>query len=140
MATKTSSRKPTATPKTKAPAKRKERPAVAKEIADSDLRLPEEILAIAVAHEEKEKAADAQTGKKVRGQKKPKLVRDSFTLPEADYALFKELKARCLDHGVEVKKGELLRIAIQALAKMPVAKLLESVGRLERLKTGRPAK
>lgn len=72
--------------------------------------------------------------------KKPKLIRDSFTLPESDYAIFKDLKNRCLASGLEVKKSELLRIALIALAKLNDAELAKAVKVLPRIKTGRPAK
>lgn len=72
--------------------------------------------------------------------KKLKLIRDSFTLPESDYAIFKELKKRCLAVGIEVKKSELLRIALIALAAWDDAQLASAVTALPRIKTGRPAK
>lgn len=78
--------------------------------------------------------------KKEPGIKKPKLVRDSFTIPESDYALFKNLKGRCLNTGIEVKKSELLRVALNVLSAMDDTSLVAAVNRLERLKTGRPAK
>lgn len=72
--------------------------------------------------------------------KKPKLIRDSFTLPESDYAILKELKDRCLASGLEVKKSEVLRVALIALAKQSDSKLLSAVNALPRIKTGRPTK
>lgn len=87
-------------------------------------------------------ATDA--GKPAR-QKKPstaksKLVRDSFTLPETDYARFAILKQRALSAGVEVKKSELVRAGLALLAGADDAKFLEAVGLVERIKTGRPKK
>ncbi len=72
--------------------------------------------------------------------KKPKLIRDSFTFPENDYALLDSLKLRALANGHEIKKSELLRaglIALQGLADGDLVKLLATV---ERIKTGRPSK
>lgn len=83
--------------------------------------------------------AEVKAQKSESSGKKPKLVRDSFTLPEADYALFKELKARCLKAGVEVKKTELLRVALRMLADAKDEQLLEAVRGVERIKAGRPA-
>ena len=71
---------------------------------------------------------------------KPKLVRDSFTLPEDDYALFASLKQRALTGGAEVKKSELLRAALAMLARADDAEFLKAVGLVERIKTGRPKK
>lgn len=72
--------------------------------------------------------------------KKQKLLRDSFTFPENDYALIRELKQRVLLAGREIKKSELLRAGLAALAQMPEAQLLKIVDGVERIKTGRPAK
>lgn len=84
------------------------------------------------------KAEKAPKVKKQQAPKKPKLVRDSFTIPEADYALFAILKQRALSAGVEVKKGEILRAAVVALAKLDDAELVKAIGLVERIKTGRP--
>lgn len=93
----------------------------------------------------KEKVADApktEKAPKVKKQapKKPKLVRDSFTIPETDYALFATLKQRALTAGVEVKKSEILRAAVLVLAKLDDAELVKAIGLVERIKTGRPKK
>ena len=72
--------------------------------------------------------------------KKPRLVRDSFTFPEADYALIAALKARVLGAGREIKKNEVLRAGLIALAAMPDEDLLKAVDGVEKIKTGRPAK
>jgi hypothetical protein len=71
---------------------------------------------------------------------KVKLVRDSFKIPETDYALFASLKQRALSAGVEVKKSELLRAAMALLATADDARFIEVVGSIERIKTGRPKK
>lgn len=72
--------------------------------------------------------------------KKPKLVRDSFTIPEIDYALFETLKQRALAAGTEVKKSELLRAALVTLAKLDDAEFIKTIGFVERIKPGRPKK
>lgn len=72
--------------------------------------------------------------------KKPKLVRDSFTFPETDYALLAELKQRALKAGHEIKKSELLRAGLAALAAMAEPDLVKALAGVERIKTGRPAK
>ena len=41
--------------------------------------------------------------------RKPKLVRDSFTIPKTEYAAIDELKTRAIGLGTSVKKSELLR-------------------------------
>lgn len=66
-----------------------------------------------------------------------KVVRDGFTMPQEDYDLLKTLKAQCLKAGIEVKKSELLRAGVQALAAMPAAKLAERLKALPTVKAGR---
>lgn len=93
----------------------------------------------------KEKAAEVPKPEKLaktkkQPPKKPKLVRDSFTIPETDYALFATLKRRALAAGVEVKKGEVLRAALVVLAKLDDVELVKAIGLVERIKTGRPKK
>jgi len=72
--------------------------------------------------------------------KKPKLVRDSFTFPAVDYALFGTLKQRALKSGHEVKKSELLRAGLASLAALPDSALLKALQGINRLKPGRPVK
>ena len=72
--------------------------------------------------------------------KKPKLVRDSFTFPETDYALIATLKQRALTSGKEVKKSEILRAGLVALAALPEKELLVALDGVARLKPGRPNK
>ncbi|NMG28176.1 hypothetical protein [Aromatoleum evansii] len=85
--------------------------------------------------------AAAKEGKgKRNGLRKPKLVRDSFTFPEADHARLGELKQRALKSGREIKKSELLRAGLAVLVAMPDAAFLAALDGVERIKTGRPAK
>ncbi len=72
--------------------------------------------------------------------KKPKVVRDSFTMPEHDYGKLAELKRKCLAGGVQVKKSELLRAGLLALEALSEKRLLSVVAQVEAIKTGRPAK
>src|SRR5712692_8801527 len=63
----------------------------------------------------KQDAIDAASAKLIasgveKSAKKAKVVRDSFTMPEADHGKLAELKSKCLAAGVSVKKSELLRI------------------------------
>lgn len=72
--------------------------------------------------------------------KKPKLVRDSFTIPKPEYAVLEALKARALKAGAPAKKSELLRAGIKALAGLSDAAFLAAMGAVPAIKTGRPAK
>lgn len=71
---------------------------------------------------------------------RPKLVRDSFTMPESDFALIDLLKARALGARRAAKKSELLRAGLQALAALDAKALAQALDRLETVKTGRPKK
>jgi hypothetical protein len=72
--------------------------------------------------------------------KKEKVVRDSFTMPKADYEKLGELKQKCLSAGLAVKKSELLRAGLLLLEAAPLAQLLDAIAAVETVKTGRPAK
>ena len=85
------------------------------------------------------KAGKAKAAKPAK-VKKPKLVRDSYAMPEAEYARIAELKKRLAALGSEVKKSELLRGGLALLAALNDAELKAVMGRVERIKTGRPAK
>jgi hypothetical protein len=93
-------------------------------------------------------AAPAKAAKPVKPPKAPKAikapklrtkpVRDSFTMPEADFALIATLKARTLSAKRVTKKSELLRAGLHALAAMDTATLVATLGALEPVKIGRP--
>jgi hypothetical protein len=69
---------------------------------------------------------------------RPRLVRDSFTMPEQEYAVLGTVKQACLKAGVEVKKSELLRVGVALLGRLDVADLRAVLASLPQLKTGRP--
>ena len=70
--------------------------------------------------------------------KKPKLVRDSFTIPKDEYAVIDTLKLRGakLDHPV--KKSELLRAGLKLLASLNDQQLQAALKAVPAIKTGRP--
>ena len=84
--------------------------------------------------------ADNAEKAKADKARKPKLVRDSFTIPKAEYAMLAELKSRAAKLGRPTKKSEVLRAGVQALAAMGDAAFLSSIGAVPVMKTGRPAK
>ena len=69
---------------------------------------------------------------------KPKLVRDSFTMPKDEYQVIDALKRRALGLQKQVRKSELLRAGIQALAAMNDRTFLKAITDVPTLKTGRP--
>lgn len=83
----------------------------------------------------------AKPAKPAKEDKPPKIkmVRDSFTMPENDYARLAELKKRCLQAGIHVKKSELLRAGLAGLTELTDAALAKAMKQVEIIKTGRPA-
>nr|WP_315226336.1 hypothetical protein [uncultured Albidiferax sp.] len=71
--------------------------------------------------------------------KKPKLVRDSFTIPKAEYTVLDDLKLRAMALAQPAKKSELLRAGIKALAAMSDIALQAALQAVPTIKTGRPA-
>lgn len=86
------------------------------------------------------KAAARQAAKKPKKEHKKKVVRDSFTMPQNEYAKIAEIKAFCLKSKMHVKKSEVLRAGLIVLAKLNAAQLKQTLGSLEKIKTGRPHK
>jgi len=70
--------------------------------------------------------------------KKPKLVRDSFTMPKDEYQVIETLKTRGNALGHPVKKSELLRAGIKALAAMTDIQFKATLSNVPTIKTGRP--
>jgi len=70
--------------------------------------------------------------------KKPKLVRDSFTIPKDEYVVIDSLKIRAGKLGQAVKKSELLRAGVKALAAMSDIQFKAALSNVPTIKTGRP--
>lgn len=77
--------------------------------------------------------------KKVKADK-PKVVRDSFSIPKAEYAQLAELKKRGVTLGLEVKKSELLRAGLLLLSASSDTAFRKAMAQVPTLKTGRPGK
>ena len=61
-------------------------------------------------------------------------------MPADDYALIATMKKRAIASGREIKKSELLRAGLKALAAMTEAAFAKTVGAVAAIKTGRPTK
>ena len=77
---------------------------------------------------------------KANKDKKIKVVRDSFTLPKTELLQITEMKKRAMALGVEVKKSELIRAGLQALAGMTDTAFKKAMANVPTIKTGRPVK
>lgn len=127
MTENTAARKPATAPAKKSSVARK--PAAAKKTAP-----PADKITLAADKAKPEKKA------KKEKQGKSKVVRDSFTMPQADYDKITELKQLCQKAGLHVKKSELLRAGLHALGKLSVTQLERVIVQLAPIKTGRPKK
>ena len=90
-----------------------------------------------VASKPPKKAAQAEA--KPAKLKLP-LVRDSFTMPAADFDLIAAMKLRSLKLMRSTKKSELLRAGLHALAALNDARFCSTLNALTPLKPGRPKK
>lgn len=86
------------------------------------------------------KPAKAAAPVKTAKVKKPKMVRDSFTIPKDEYGVLDELKQRCIKLAQPSKKSELLRAGIKTLASMSDKNLRAALQAVPSIKTGRPKK
>jgi hypothetical protein len=71
--------------------------------------------------------------------RKPKLVRDSFTIPKLEYQVLEALKQRAVQLAQPAKKSELLRAGIKALAALSDTDFRAALAAVPAIKTGRPA-
>ena len=71
---------------------------------------------------------------------KVKVIRDSFTMPEADFAIIDRIKLRAIEWKQPVKKSEVLRAALYALGALPDAQVKKLLSGLSPVKKGRPNK
>lgn len=86
------------------------------------------------------KASPKATTPATEKPRKPKLVRDSFTIPKAEYAAIDALKQRAAQAGHSAKKSELLRAGLMALGAMTAPAFLAALRAVPAIKTGRPSK
>lgn len=123
---------PTAPPAKKAVAKAAKRAPASAGLPKSTTTSPAPVPAAAVPA--------ATAGEKAAKAKKPKLMRDSFTIPKLEYEVLGQLKQRSAKLGQAAKKSELLRAGIMALAALPDAAFTSALTAVPAIKTGRPAR
>ena len=87
-----------------------------------------------------QKTVDSKLANDAPKAKKGKVVRDSFTMPESEYALINAVKKRCISNGIAAKKSEILRAAIGHFAAQNDDDIRSVITALELVKTGRPPK
>lgn len=97
-------------------------------------------IAAKVASPKTTKAATPVVAKSAKDAKikKPKLVRDSFTIPKDEYLVIEALKQRAAALTQPVKKSELLRAGLKVLAGLSDGALRSALQAVPSIKTGRP--
>lgn len=90
------------------------------------------------AAKKKTAATPASPAERDAKARKPKLVRDSFTMPKDEYAAIESLKQRLSLQGTPAKKSELLRAGLVLLSGLQDAALAKAMQAVPSLKTGRP--
>ena len=86
------------------------------------------------------KAKPVAATKTIAKPKKVKLVRDNFSIPAHEHALLADLKKRAKKLGKEFKKSEFVRAGIAHLVSLTDTVLVNTLAKVERVKTGRPSK
>jgi outer membrane biosynthesis protein TonB len=137
-------------PASKAPAKKTlakkvptKRPAVKKAVAKKAPAKPAPVLVPKPAPKVAAKKPVTKPVAKPAKPKKPakvKVIRDSFTMPEADFAIIDRIKLRAIEWKQPVKKSEVLRAALYALGALPDAQVKKLLSGLSPVKKGRPNK
>ena len=124
----------------------KKAPAVKKRSVAKKTGLVKKVTAKKAAKKATKKAAK-KTSKKmpVKSTKptktvKTKLIRDSFAIPEKEYAALVAVKKTCLKAGLEIKKTELIRIGIALVNNLTTAKIKTAQAKLTQISAGRPKK
>jgi hypothetical protein len=69
-----------------------------------------------------------------------KVIRASFTMRHSEYDKITELKQKCLNAGMRVKKSELVRAGLRVLATLEPAQLSKALEQMAQIKIGRPKK
>ncbi|MFT6591210.1 MAG: hypothetical protein ACI9I0_002170 [Rhodoferax sp.] len=101
---------------------------------------PKALIKVAVKAPTNAKTTPHPKVEKVSKLKKPKLVRDSFTIPKVEYTVLDDLKQRATRLASPVKKSELIRAGVKALAAMSDSAFLATLKTVPTIKTGRPSK
>ena len=71
-------------------------------------------------------------------EEEPRVKRDSFTMPLADYERIADLQKKCLKVQTRASKSEILRAGLMVLSAMNEDDLAQVIDELPKVKTGRP--
>jgi hypothetical protein len=120
----------------------KKAPAVKKRNVAKKTNLVKKVTAKKAAKKTVKKTSKKTPVKSTKATKtvKTKLVRDSFAIPEKEYAALVAVKKTCLKAGLEIKKTELIRIGIALVNNLTTAKIKTAQAKLTQISAGRPKK
>ena len=68
-----------------------------------------------------------------------KVVRDTFSMPVAEYGVIEQIKDRCLEKKLVVNKSQVVRAGLALLQGISDGELLKVINKLTKVKAGRPA-
>lgn len=141
MAKKVATQSAPAAPAAPAAPKLPARKATSTKVGSKKLATKKPLLKVFAPASSPKTAKPVDAVKVVRSEKpkKPKLVRDSFTIPKDEYVVLEALKQRAAKLARTAKKSELLRAGIKALADLSDAAFLSALQKVPAIKTGRPA-
>lgn len=88
---------------------------------------------------EKKEVPISTKKQKVKPPKEPKekVIRDAFTFPPGDHALFVVIQKKAFEAGIQINKSEVVRAGLHLLEGMSNKDLAQALGKIEKLKTGR---
>ncbi len=120
----------------------KKAPAVKKRSVAKKTGLVKKVTAKKAAKKSAKKTSKKTPVKSTKPTKtvKTKLIRDSFAIPEKEYAALVAVKKTCLKAGLEIKKTELIRIGIALVNNLTTAKIKTAQAKLTQISAGRPKK
>jgi hypothetical protein len=84
---------------------------------------PKQAKDAAVAAATTDKSSDTSKA----SRRKKKVVRDTFTMPAAEFEIIRDLKNRCRTLGVAIKKSELIRAGLASINKLSDERLTEAI-------------
>jgi hypothetical protein len=132
-----SAAKPVATKK--APAKPRTA-SVKSAVKKSTTSAPSKAVAAPSAKTPTAKTPTASERAKALKEKKVKVMRDSFTIPKAEFNQIAELKKRAVMMGVDIKKSELIRAGLMLINGLSDIGFKKALAAVPAIKTGRPSK
>jgi len=78
------------------------------------------------------------SGKRVAKKASPKVIRDTFSIPESDYLLLNKCKNRGIEFKCVVNKSEVVRAGLILLSSLSDEEFIKALKLVKKIKTGRP--